>query len=45
MVKIGHLRGVGLICPIFNILGVRRVALRGLWPGEGEKALRNLRFF
>ena len=34
-----------LICPIFNICGARMVALRVLWPGEGGKALRNLRFF
>ena len=36
---------MGLICPIFNILGVRGVALSGLWPGGGGKYLRNLRLF
>ena len=34
-----------MICPIFNICWVRRVALRALWWGKGGKHLRNLRFF
>ena len=41
MVKIGHLRGAGLICPIFNIWG----GSGGAEGGALVRVLRNLGYF
>ena len=41
MVKIVHLRGAGLICPIFNIWG----GSGGAESGTSVRILRNLGYF
>ena len=41
MVKIVHLRGAGLICPIFNICG----GSGGAESGASVRILRNLGYF